>query len=158
MQTVHVFPVPEQPGSPAEDVLFALGHFDRQLAELREAARRPRSRFPLHYEDGMTMPMPHLRYLQSATAVLRLRALAELELGRADEALADLQLGFRLMRAVENEPTLISLLVRLSMLELIQLNYMSIMIGEGRNNFIIEWNENREEDNLDLSAIDPQVN
>jgi segregation and condensation protein A len=34
----------------------------------------------------------------------------------------------------------------LSMLELIQLKYMSIIIGEGRNNFIVDWNENREED------------
>lgn len=29
----------------------------------------------------------------------------------------------------------------LSMLELVQLNYLQIMIGGGRNNFIIEWNE-----------------
>lgn len=34
----------------------------------------------------------------------------------------------------------------LSMLELVQLKYMNIIIGEGRNNFIIEFNENREED------------
>ncbi len=34
----------------------------------------------------------------------------------------------------------------LSLLELVQLKYMSIMIGEGKNNFILEWNENREED------------
>lgn len=34
----------------------------------------------------------------------------------------------------------------LSMLELIQARYMSIMVGEGRNNFIIEWNEEREEE------------
>ncbi len=33
----------------------------------------------------------------------------------------------------------------LSMLELIQQKYMSIITGEGRNNFIVEWNENREE-------------
>jgi segregation and condensation protein A len=32
------------------------------------------------------------------------------------------------------------------MLELIQARYMSIMVGEGRNNFIIEWNEEREEE------------
>lgn len=31
----------------------------------------------------------------------------------------------------------------LSMLELIQLDYMSIIVGEGRNNFIVEWNDNR---------------
>jgi segregation and condensation protein A len=34
----------------------------------------------------------------------------------------------------------------LSMLELVQQKYMMIMVGEGRNNFILEWNENREED------------
>lgn len=32
----------------------------------------------------------------------------------------------------------------LSMLELIQQKFMKIMTGEGRNNFIVEWNENRE--------------
>jgi segregation and condensation protein A len=34
----------------------------------------------------------------------------------------------------------------LSLLELVQLRYMSLLTGEGRNNFIVEWNENREED------------
>ncbi len=33
----------------------------------------------------------------------------------------------------------------LSLLELVQQKYMSILTGEGMNNFIIEWNENREE-------------
>lgn len=36
----------------------------------------------------------------------------------------------------------------LSMLELIQAKYMMIMVGEGRNNFIVEWNENREEEDV----------
>ncbi len=34
----------------------------------------------------------------------------------------------------------------LSLLELVQLRYMSLLTGEGRNNFIVEWNENREEE------------
>lgn len=34
----------------------------------------------------------------------------------------------------------------LSMLELVQQKYMHIITGEGRNNFIVEWNENREEE------------
>jgi len=34
----------------------------------------------------------------------------------------------------------------LSLLELVQQKYMSIMVGEGRNNFIVEWNEQREEE------------
>jgi segregation and condensation protein A len=32
------------------------------------------------------------------------------------------------------------------MLELVQQKYLQIITGEGRNNFIIEYNENREED------------
>ena len=48
----------------------------------------------------------------------------------------------------------------LSMLELIQLNYMQIIVGEGRNNFIVEWNENREEtDTFETpSDFDPSLN
>lgn len=34
----------------------------------------------------------------------------------------------------------------LSMLELVQMKYMTLMMGEGFNNFIVEWNEAREED------------
>jgi segregation and condensation protein A len=34
----------------------------------------------------------------------------------------------------------------LNMLELVQMKYMQILIGEGRNNFIVEYNENREEE------------
>jgi len=34
----------------------------------------------------------------------------------------------------------------LSMLELVQAKYMHILIGEGRNNFIVEWNEDRSEE------------
>ena len=39
----------------------------------------------------------------------------------------------------------------LSLLELAQQQYMSILVGEGKNNFIIEWNENRE-----VSAAEPE--
>ncbi len=34
----------------------------------------------------------------------------------------------------------------LSLLELVQQKYMLILTGEGRNNFIVEWNENRTEE------------
>lgn len=34
----------------------------------------------------------------------------------------------------------------LSLLELVQMRYMSLLTGEGRNNFIVEWNEHRDED------------
>lgn len=34
----------------------------------------------------------------------------------------------------------------LSMLELVQQKYFNILIGEGRNNFIVEWNDDRKEE------------
>ena len=34
----------------------------------------------------------------------------------------------------------------LNMLELIQGKYFTILLGQGRNNFIVEYNENREEE------------
>ena len=42
----------------------------------------------------------------------------------------------------------------LSMLELVQLNYMTILVGEGRNNFIVEVNPDRPEDPLDSSLFE----
>jgi segregation and condensation protein A len=32
------------------------------------------------------------------------------------------------------------------MLELVQQKFMKMIVGEGMNNFIVEWNEDREED------------
>lgn len=41
-----------------------------------------------------------------------------------------------------------AIFVFLSMLELVQMNYLSIVTGEGRNNFLIEFNREREDDPL----------
>ena len=53
-----------------------------------------------------------------------------------------------------------AIFIFLSMLELIQLHFMSIITGEGKNNFIIEWNENREKpsDVSDNPGFDPILN
>ncbi len=40
----------------------------------------------------------------------------------------------------------------LSLLELVQQNYLSIIIGEGKNNFIIEYNQDRQEDVTEETA------
>ena len=46
----------------------------------------------------------------------------------------------------------------LSLLELIQLEYMNIVTGEGRNNFLIEWNEDRAEDVKIEFSLPEQLN
>jgi len=47
-----------------------------------------------------------------------------------------------------------ALFLFLNMLEMVQARYIGILIGEGRNNFIVEWNENREEDIVGLLPDD----
>lgn len=41
-----------------------------------------------------------------------------------------------------------AIFIFLNMLELVQQKYLEIIVGEGRNNFIIEWNENRQDEVL----------
>ena len=42
----------------------------------------------------------------------------------------------------------------LAMLELIQQKYLTLLVGTGRNNFILEWNDNRQEDiDFDIDAF-----
>lgn len=48
-----------------------------------------------------------------------------------------------------------ALFLFLSLLELSQQRYMTLMVGEGRNNFIVEWNENRDEE-LKSQGINPE--
>jgi segregation and condensation protein A len=43
-----------------------------------------------------------------------------------------------------------AIFIFLSMLELVQMNFLSIVTGEGRNNFLVEFNPERENDSPDL--------
>lgn len=47
-----------------------------------------------------------------------------------------------------------ALFLFLNMLEMAQARYITLLIGEGRNNFIVEWNENREEEVAGLMPDD----
>jgi segregation and condensation protein A len=51
-----------------------------------------------------------------------------------------------------------AIFIFLNMLELVQQKFMSIIIGEGRNNFIIEYNEHREEDQSTALTQDDWTN
>ena len=96
---------------PAEIVAEVLRAYDDTLAALAEAARRPRCRFPIAYERGFDARLHHLIHFHRLFDLICFRANIHLQLGRADSALHELQLGFRLVRALEEEPILISLLV-----------------------------------------------
>lgn len=102
-------------GSAPEDVLAAMGRFDGMLGELRrDAHARPLCRYPLHYELGFAMPQRHLTALLNIERVLSYRASAELQLGRAEDALADIKLGLHLVDGISGESMMITGLERIT--------------------------------------------
>jgi hypothetical protein len=129
------FPFARQAKNPAQDVLTALGKFGPELDELGVAARtRPQSVFPIHYEETFSALLPHLATLKGLSQIVRLRAVARLSAGQKAEALQDVELCLRLAESVKNEPTLISQLVRIA---IIQMGMQPIWEGLARH----EWSE-----------------
>jgi len=105
---------------PAADVLTALEHYAPQFAQLRTAGVRPECRFPVRYEDGVAARLPHLQLLREAGRLYTLRLAAHLALGDSAAGYEDFQAGLRLYAALENEPTLVSGLVRLAILNTLE--------------------------------------
>lgn len=88
------------------------------LGEIETAVRRPKSQFPVHYEDNLSALLPHLANLKGLGRLFSLRALARLEAGDAAAALQDVVTTIRLAESLRNEPILISGLVRIAILEI----------------------------------------
>ncbi len=118
--TTNEFPIAPQPQTPAQDVLLAMSKYDSAIEELRLAGRLPFSRFPLDYdsENPAGIWLPHLASLKRGVLFLELRAIAELQNGQSEKALADVKLMLRLTDAVRTEPFPISHLVRLAMFQI----------------------------------------
>jgi hypothetical protein len=113
----NLFAVPPTPQSPAADVLLALSKYDATVEELRQASLLPQCRFPLNYDTEYpgAILLPHLAAMKTLSQLLHLRALAELQNGQSDQALADVQLSLRLTETIRTEPFLISHLVRIAL-------------------------------------------
>lgn len=116
----NLFPVTAQPQSPAADVLLALSRFDNDIADVRQAAQLPYSRFPLEYDkdNPFEIFLPHLAALKRCTITLALRTTAELQTGQTDRAMENLRLIQYLTESVHSEPFLITHLVRVAMTQL----------------------------------------
>ena len=99
------------------DVLTALRKFEPEIAEITKAAQRPDVRFPSDYSKGSMMNLPHLTSIIHLANILRLRSVAELAQGRADRALADIDLIYRLGEYTTKKDALaITALVHLSVM------------------------------------------
>jgi hypothetical protein len=116
----NLFPIAPQPQSPAQDVLLALSKYDLAIEELREASRRFYSRFPLDYDTQplVAILLPHLTDVKRCSQVLRLRAVAEVQMGQSDKALADVKLMLSMANSIRDEPFLISHLVRIAIVNI----------------------------------------
>jgi len=114
------FPSAPEPSSPAEAVLKALTRYDAELAELKQASQRPYSRFNISYEEAnpIQILLSHLSVIRNVAKIVQLKAVAELEAGHIDAAFEDVQLLFALADSIEEEPLLISHLVRIALLKL----------------------------------------
>ena len=113
-------PIAPQPQSPAADVLLALSKFDPVIEKLQADSALPDSRFPVIYatENPAEILLPHLAAVKRYAQILQLRAVAELQNGQGDKALADVKLMLRLTESVRTEPFLITHLVRIAILNI----------------------------------------
>lgn len=103
----------------ADEVLFAISKYDTELAELATALQRPHSRFPIHYDHDppADILLPHLADLKNLCVLFNLRALAHLEKADTTAAFADAERVYKLSDTIATEPFAISLLVRLTVLD-----------------------------------------
>jgi hypothetical protein len=110
---------------PAQAAAIVLDHLqvcEPVLAELRAASLRPYCRFNVPYEDwagpkqeqAASSTLQHLAVFKGIFQVLALHASAELAAGQTDQALADVNMMFRLEDGLQAEPLLISQLVHYS--------------------------------------------
>jgi hypothetical protein len=120
--TYHeTYPATPEAQTPAADVLFALGKFEKDLAIMRAATQRPVMRLPLDYSRGYAVMEDLIRTLQSLWAadhLLALRASAELtQGGRVEAALQDVLLALSLAELLRGEPFYIAQHYRHGMLQ-----------------------------------------
>lgn len=106
----------EKTDSATSDILRALEQYAPAMQQIRDAALRPRCRFPTRWDEGLGVALPHLSCLQGLSTHLSLRINASLALGRSADALAEFRLGIRVHDALVSEPCLLAALVRISIL------------------------------------------
>lgn len=102
----------------AEFVREVLSPLGSLLLRLRVLGTRPDAVFPLAYGDGMAIRMEHAKGLLSMAQALEMQGSAALALGLTEAAKEDALLIFRLAEAIRREPVLISVLVRVAVLNI----------------------------------------
>ncbi|MGC9035110.1 MAG: hypothetical protein ACP5K7_04645 [Verrucomicrobiia bacterium] len=106
----------------AECVLKAMSGLTPYLdALISESKQRELFRFPIDYEpeNPAEILLPHYSYLKRMLQLIQIRSVCYIELNKADAAFEDVRFGLKLANSIKDEPFLISLLVRVSMLNIV---------------------------------------
>jgi hypothetical protein len=99
---------------PVADVLNGFDHFAPQINEWREWKQRPRCRFPVDWNAGMNIQLPHFTVLFEGRTFFGWRMRAHLAQDNSGAALDDFRDAVQTYHALRKEPTLASGLVRIA--------------------------------------------
>jgi hypothetical protein len=90
---------------PALDVLAAMERKEKVLSQVRLACTRPKTRWPLDWDQMLTGDPPMIKTLYKAESMFSLRAKAFLALGRTDEAQKEILNIIRMANSLNGLPT-----------------------------------------------------
>jgi hypothetical protein len=105
--------LPAATNDSAKVVLAGLAVVEKELSEICEATARPRSQFPIHWEEGVEALLPHAGRLKGVQLPLERRCAAHLAIGETNAAFEDAQCALRVSELLREEPLLISQLIRI---------------------------------------------
>lgn len=109
-------------GEPLPTELFAaieslVGQNRTTIDELHKAAALTQSRYPINLTRGFATLLPHLAQLKRLSQLLRWEAVLQANENNRPAAVQALNSGFALAASLENEPLLISDLVRITIIQ-----------------------------------------
>ncbi|MFC1735650.1 hypothetical protein ACFL1X_06000 [Candidatus Hydrogenedentota bacterium] len=115
---IGVAKLPEPEADLSEEMLTAIEQHlvanEEALGMLYLAVGEKEIRFPLNFENGMAMKLPHLAPCRSAARLISMAAIYHTEKGDADEACKALESGLAIPRSLVKEPPLISQSIRIA--------------------------------------------
>ena len=109
--------IAETTEEPARDVLRGLEHYAPQFKEWSEWKTRPHCRFSYDYSSGFGRQLPMGMFID-AVKLFDLRLRAHLAVHESAAALADFQEGLQAYRALQDEPTMLSAMLRICVLSI----------------------------------------
>ena len=108
---------PDPSVSDPEAILKGLEFIEPELAEIREALHRPKVFFPVRWDDGLDLALPHIPVIQHIGQSLSLKASAMVELRDSAGALRDFQAVCDVATKLDQEPLMVIGSVEVNLVE-----------------------------------------